>query len=107
MKAQTMAQVGAPPVIAFDQVSEQYRGGRLALDDITLALPVGASLGLVGESGSGKTTCVRLALGLERPTAGRLTFNGAAYPAGRSACGRCAARSGSCCRTPTTRSTPG
>jgi len=84
MTAQTIAQVGAPPVIAFDQVSKRYRGGRLALDDITLALPVGGSLGLVGESGSGKTTCVRLALGLERPTAGRLTFNGFAYPARRS-----------------------
>src|SRR5262249_20262202 len=84
MTAPTMAQVGAPPVIAFDQVSKRYRGGRLALDHVTLALPAGGSLGLVGESGSGKTTCVRLALGLERPTEGRLTFNGAAYPAGRS-----------------------
>ena len=83
MTAPTMAQVGAPPVIAFDQVSKRYRGGRLALDDVTLALPAGGSLGLVGESGSGKTTCVRLALGLERPTAGGLTFNGTAYPAGR------------------------
>jgi len=70
-------------MIAFEGVSKQYRGGRLALDDVTLALPAGGSLGLVGESGSGKTTCVRLALGLERPTAGRLTFQGAAYPAGR------------------------
>jgi oligopeptide/dipeptide ABC transporter ATP-binding protein len=84
MTAQLTAQVGAPPVIAFDQVSKRYRGGRLALDDVTFALPAGGSLGLVGESGSGKTTCVRLALGLERPTAGRLTFNGVAYPAGRS-----------------------
>jgi ABC-type glutathione transport system ATPase component len=84
MTTQTRAQVGAPPVIAFDQVSKRYRGGRLALDDVTLALPAGGSLGLVGESGSGKTTCVRLALGLERPTEGRMTFNGAAYPAGRS-----------------------
>jgi oligopeptide/dipeptide ABC transporter ATP-binding protein len=72
-----------PAVIAFDNVSKRYRGGRLALDDVTLELAAGGSLGLVGESGSGKTTCVRLALGLDRPTSGRLTFNGAAYPAGR------------------------
>ena len=70
-------------VIGFDRVSKQYRGGRLALDDVTLSLPAGGSLGLVGESGSGKTTCVRLALGLERPTSGQLTFNGTAYPVGR------------------------
>jgi ABC-type glutathione transport system ATPase component len=74
----------AAAVIGFDRVSKQYRGGRLALDDVTLSLPAGGSLGLVGESGSGKTTCVRLALGLERPTSGQLTFNGTAYPAGRS-----------------------
>jgi oligopeptide transport system ATP-binding protein len=71
-------------MIGFEAVTKQYRGGRLALDNVTLTLPAGRSLGLVGESGSGKTTCVRLALGLERPTSGRLTFNGVRYPAGRS-----------------------
>jgi ABC-type glutathione transport system ATPase component len=70
-------------MIGFEAVSKRYRGGRLALDDVTLSLPTGGSLGLVGESGSGKTTCVRLALGLERPTSGRLTFNGASYPGSR------------------------
>jgi ABC-type glutathione transport system ATPase component len=70
-------------MIGFEGVSKQYRGGRLALDDVTLSLPAGGSLGLVGESGSGKTTCVRLALGLARPSSGRLTFNGVSYPASR------------------------
>lgn len=70
-------------MIGFEGVSKKYRGGRLALDDVTFAVPEGGSLGLVGESGSGKTTCIRLALGLERPTAGGLTFNGTPYPAGR------------------------
>src|SRR5246127_4773551 len=67
-------------MIGFERVSKRYRGGRLALDDVTFAVPSGGSLGLVGESGSGKTTCVRLALGLARPSSGRLTFNGAGYP---------------------------
>jgi oligopeptide/dipeptide ABC transporter ATP-binding protein len=70
-------------VIGFENVSKRYRGGRLALDHVSFELAPGGSLGLVGESGSGKTTCVRLALGLERPTTGRLTFNGEAYPRGR------------------------
>lgn len=70
-------------MIGFEGVSKSYRGGRLALDDVTFAVPGGGSLGLVGESGSGKTTCVRLALGLDTPTSGRLTFNGTAYPPGR------------------------
>ena len=70
-------------MIGFEGVSKKYRGGRLALDDVTFAVPDGGSLGLVGESGSGKTTCIRLALGLERPTSGGLTFNGTPYPSGR------------------------
>jgi len=74
--------VGLVPVLRFESVSKYYRGVA-ALDDVTLALPRGTALGLVGESGSGKTTCVRLALGLERPSSGRLTFDGAPYPHSR------------------------
>ena len=70
-------------MIGFEAVTKRYRGGRLALDHVTFTLEPGRSLGLVGESGSGKTTCVRLALGLERPTSGRLTFDGVRYPASR------------------------
>jgi len=74
---------GTPAVIGFEHVSKVYRGGRVALDDVTFSLPPGGRLGLVGESGSGKTTCVRLALGLERPSSGRLTFRSDPYPRGR------------------------
>jgi ABC-type glutathione transport system ATPase component len=71
------------PVIGFESVTKRYRGGVTALDQVSLALPSGVTLGLVGESGSGKSTCVRLALGLERPTAGQLTFRGEDYPRSR------------------------
>jgi oligopeptide/dipeptide ABC transporter ATP-binding protein len=72
----------AAPILGFESVSKYYRD-LAALDQVTLALPRGTALGLVGESGSGKSTCVRLALGLERPSSGRLTFGGAPYPHGR------------------------
>ena len=70
------------PVLHFESVSKYYRG-LAALDQVTLSLGRGRALGLVGESGSGKSTCVRLALGLERPTSGHLTFRGADYPRSR------------------------
>src|SRR6201999_2230433 len=38
----------------------------------------GRSLGLVGESGSGKSTLIRCALGLMRPDAGEITYDGVA-----------------------------
>ncbi len=76
------AATDAVPILGFESVSKYYRG-LAALDQVTLALPRGTALGLVGESGSGKSTCVRLALGLERPSSGRLTFAEVPYPRSR------------------------
>src|SRR5437773_7575262 len=47
-----------------------------AVDSISFTIAAATTLGLVGESGCGKTTTSRLILGLERPTAGRIQFEG-------------------------------
>jgi oligopeptide/dipeptide ABC transporter ATP-binding protein len=47
-----------------------------AVDSISFRIDRGTTLGLVGESGCGKTTTSKLVLGLERPTAGALHFDG-------------------------------
>ena len=47
-----------------------------AVDAISFTLDAGSTLGIVGESGCGKTTTSRLILGLERPTAGTIRFEG-------------------------------
>ncbi|KQQ60284.1 ABC transporter ATP-binding protein [Pseudomonas sp. Leaf127] len=46
----------------------------VALHDLNLAVYPGQTLAIVGESGSGKSTALRIALGLEKPTQGRVLF---------------------------------
>ena len=72
--------VSAEAVLTLDGVSKTFAlpGGatRTALDDVSLRLHRGETLGLVGESGSGKSTIARIALGLTRPTTGFVTVDG-------------------------------
>jgi ABC-type glutathione transport system ATPase component len=64
-------------VLELRGVGYGYRGGALAVDDVSLAVEAGRSVGLVGESGAGKTTLVRLLLGLAAPSSGQVLFDGA------------------------------
>ena len=63
--------------IAFDHVSFRYTPeSALALSDMTLTVKAGEFVAIVGESGSGKSTLIRLALGLETPSAGAVYLDG-------------------------------
>jgi peptide/nickel transport system ATP-binding protein len=55
---------------------DRHTGELLAVDDVSLGLQSGETLGIVGGSGSGKTTLARCIVGLERATHGRLEILG-------------------------------
>jgi oligopeptide/dipeptide ABC transporter ATP-binding protein len=53
-----------------------HRAPLVAVDDVTLSIARGESLGIVGESGSGKTTLARCLLRLVDATSGKVFFDG-------------------------------
>ncbi|WP_070195313.1 ABC transporter ATP-binding protein [Streptomyces oceani] len=53
-----------------------------ALDGISLSLPAGSFTAVMGPSGSGKSTLLRCAAGLDQPTSGEVTVDGAEMSGG-------------------------
>jgi iron(III) transport system ATP-binding protein len=73
-KARGKAAVTFAARLDFEHVSRRY-GETLALDDVTLDVAPGKVLCLLGPSGCGKTTLLRIAAGVERPSAGRVLID--------------------------------
>jgi putative ABC transport system ATP-binding protein len=76
----TAAETTVATVIALAAVRKVYRTGRVefpALNGVDLAIGAGEMVAIVGPSGSGKTTILNLIAGIDRPTAGTVTVNGA------------------------------
>ncbi len=78
---------GGPPLASVEQLVKRFplsRGVLLrrrlgdvsALDDVTLEVVEGESLGIVGETGSGKSTLARIMLNLLEPTSGVVRWRG-------------------------------
>jgi ATP-binding cassette, subfamily B, multidrug efflux pump len=66
-----------PGPLAANGVRFSYPGqGRPALEDVTMDLAAGRTLGLVGPTGAGKSTLLRLLLRHHAPGGGRLQWNG-------------------------------
>ena len=65
--------------IELGRLQREY-GDRVALRDVSLALPAGQTLVVIGPNGAGKTTLLRVLATLLRPSSGRASVLGCLLP---------------------------
>ena len=65
-----------PPLLIHLQHVRKAFGSRLALDDLTIAVPAGEIYGLLGHNGAGKSTAIGIMLGQVWPDDGSVNVGG-------------------------------
>ena len=54
-------------------------GKKTAVDNISFTVEPGTVTGFLGPNGAGKSTTMRMIMGLDKPTSGKVTINGRPY----------------------------
>jgi multiple sugar transport system ATP-binding protein len=62
--------------VTLDHINKWFGPAVHAVQDVNIHIEDGEFFGLLGPSGSGKTSVLRMLVGLERPTSGRILFDG-------------------------------
>ncbi len=65
-------------MIQAEHLTKRY-GSTTAVDDVSFTVRPGQVTGFLGPNGAGKSTTMRMIVGLDRPSAGRVTVDGVAY----------------------------
>ena len=63
-------------LLSVNDITKAYGRDKIALENVTLELPMGQIVGLLGPNGSGKTTLLKLCAGLLTPNSGTIEICG-------------------------------
>ncbi len=64
------------PILEIRDLTKTFRGGVIAVDDVSLSVEEGEFLTILGPSGCGKTTTLRMVGGFEFPDRGNILLDG-------------------------------
>jgi len=67
---------GTPPLLDVQHIVKRFDDGVPAVENFSMTMAAGESVGLVGESGSGKSTTSRMICRLIDPSEGEILFDG-------------------------------
>ena len=70
-----MAEVKPAEILRCENLTKKFKS-RTVLEEISFSVNRGEFLSLLGPSGCGKTTILRMLIGIERPSAGRILKDG-------------------------------
>ena len=71
----TASMTATSALLSAEHVTKEF-GGLVAVNDVSLDVPVHGIVSLIGPNGAGKTTLFNMLTGLYKPTSGRITFGG-------------------------------
>lgn len=63
-------------MLHIENLRKVYRGGKIAVDNLTLDIKKGEFIAFIGTSGSGKTTALRMLNRMVEPTSGTISIDG-------------------------------
>ena len=66
----------ASPILEALNLNYSYRGGKVALKNVSFSISKGELVAIVGRNGAGKTTLARITVGLLKPTSGTMRVFG-------------------------------
>ena len=76
------------PILELRDVTKEYNSGRVGktlpiLQNINISISKNEFVSIVGPSGSGKSSLLRIIMGLEAPSSGKIFFKGEEFPVGK------------------------